>query len=39
MTEARIPTCEEKTRLATEYEAATTRFAEAVTELRRTMGV
>jgi hypothetical protein len=30
--------CEEKTRLATEYEAATSAFSEAVKELRRKIG-
>jgi len=30
--------CEEKTRLATEYEAATGKFASAVTELQRKTG-
>jgi ATP-dependent helicase YprA (DUF1998 family) len=30
--------CEEKRRLATEYEAATAKFSEAVTELRKKMG-
>jgi ATP-dependent helicase YprA (DUF1998 family) len=30
--------CEEKKRLATEYEAATGKFSEAVTELRKKMG-
>jgi ATP-dependent helicase YprA (DUF1998 family) len=30
--------CEEKTRLASEYEAATVRFSSAVTELRTRMG-
>ena len=31
-------TCEEKVRLTGEYDAATSRFSEAVTELRRNMG-
>jgi hypothetical protein len=31
-------TCEEKARLATEYEAATYAFSEAVTELHRKIG-
>jgi hypothetical protein len=31
--------CDEKNRLATQYEASTTKFAEAVTELRKKMGV
>jgi len=31
--------CEEKTRLAAEYEAATGTFAAAVTELRRRIGI
>jgi hypothetical protein len=31
--------CEEKTRLAAEYEAATGKFAGAVTELRRRIGI
>jgi len=31
--------CDEKTRLAMEYEDATTGFSHAVTELRRKMGV
>ena len=30
--------CEEKTRLAMEYDAATSKFSEAVGELRRKMG-
>ena len=30
--------CEEKSRLATEYEASTMKFSEAVTELRKKMG-
>jgi hypothetical protein len=30
--------CEEKNRLATEYEAATSAFSEAVTELHRRIG-
>jgi len=30
--------CEEKTRLATEYESSTAKFSEAVTELRKKMG-
>ncbi len=30
--------CEEKTRLATEYDAATTKFSEAVRELRHRAG-
>lgn len=30
--------CEEKTRLVSEFEAATTKFAEAVTELQRKTG-
>ena len=30
--------CDEKKRLATEYEVATAKFAEAVTELRKEMG-
>jgi ATP-dependent helicase YprA (DUF1998 family) len=30
--------CEEKTRLAAQYDAATTKFSEAVTELRQKMG-
>lgn len=30
--------CEEKRRLATEYEATTPKFSEAVTELRKKMG-
>jgi hypothetical protein len=30
--------CEEKARLVTEYEAATSAFCEAVTELRRKIG-
>jgi hypothetical protein len=30
--------CEEKKRLATEYEVATAKFSEAVTELRKKMG-
>ncbi len=30
--------CEEKARLVSEYEAATTRFAGSVTELQRKMG-
>ena len=30
--------CEEKARLVAEYEAATAKFSEAVTELRRRMG-
>ncbi len=36
--EPSITNCEEKRRLATEYEAATTKFSEAVTELRKRMG-
>lgn len=31
--------CDEKTRLATEYEDATTKFSHAVTELRQKTGV
>lgn len=31
--------CEEKTHLAAEYEAATGKFAAAVTELRRRIGI
>jgi hypothetical protein len=31
--------CEEKQRLATEYEAATTKFSGAVSELRKKMGI
>lgn len=31
--------CKEKTRLATEYEIVTTKFSDAVAELRRKMGV
>ena len=30
--------CEEKSRLATEYESSTMKFSEAVTELRKKMG-
>ena len=30
--------CEEKNRLATEYESSTAKFAEAVAELRKKMG-
>lgn len=30
--------CEEKNRLATEYEVSTTKFSEAVSELRKKMG-
>ena len=30
--------CEEKSRLATEYEISTAKFSEAVTELRKKMG-
>jgi len=30
--------CEEKRRLATEYEATTAKFSDAVTELRKKMG-
>jgi hypothetical protein len=30
--------CEEKNRLATEYESSTAKFADAVTELRKKMG-
>jgi hypothetical protein len=30
--------CEEKARLTEEYDAATSRFSEAVTDLRRSMG-
>lgn len=30
--------CEEKVRLATEYEISTAKFSEAVTELRKKMG-
>lgn len=30
--------CEEKNRLATEYEVSTTKFSEAVSELREKMG-
>jgi hypothetical protein len=33
------PTCKEKARLATEYEVFTTKFSDAVAELRRKMGV
>lgn len=33
------PTCEQKKRLATEYEAATRKFSDAVAELRKKMGV
>lgn len=32
-------TCEAKIRLGTEYEAATSKFSEAVSELRQKMGV
>ena len=31
--------CEEKSRLATEYETSTTKFSEAVTKLRKKMGM
>jgi len=31
--------CEEKGRLAFEYETSTTKFSEAVTELRKKMGI
>lgn len=31
--------CDEKKRLAAEYEASTTKFSEAVTELRKKIGV
>jgi hypothetical protein len=31
-------TCEEKSRLATEYETSTAKFSETVTELRKKMG-
>ena len=30
--------CEEKSRLATEYESSTAKFSEAVTDLRKKMG-
>ena len=36
--DGRSMSCEEKTRLTARYEAATTRFCEAVTELNQKMG-
>ena len=36
--DGRLMSCEEKTRLTTGYEAATTKFCEAVTELNQKMG-
>ena len=36
--DGRFMSCEEKTRLTARYEAATTRFCEAVTELNQKMG-
>ena len=36
--DGRFMSCEEKTRLTARYEAATTKFCEAVTELNQKMG-